>query len=162
MVHGCKVNPLLWSIFFGQNADLTSGRDCITFPNFRANRTFPTLPSPGASPSALPSSSCWSWACTPPRSGCSTTTADSRPSSPTPASSQRSASASRASTSSAPSSGRAAGTLFSAVVIRAWPNPQVGQISDCCAADFGPSWSMNQLYNSHKMDKLKDLANPWS
>ena len=24
----CKVSPLVWSIFIGQNADLTSGRDC--------------------------------------------------------------------------------------------------------------------------------------
>ena len=28
IVHGCKVSPIVWSIFFGQNADLTSGRDC--------------------------------------------------------------------------------------------------------------------------------------
>ena len=27
-VYGCKVSPLVWSIFFGQKADLTSGRDC--------------------------------------------------------------------------------------------------------------------------------------
>ena len=25
----CKVSPLVWSIFIGQNTDLTSGRDCI-------------------------------------------------------------------------------------------------------------------------------------
>ena len=25
----CKVSPLVWSIFVGQNADLTSGRHCI-------------------------------------------------------------------------------------------------------------------------------------
>ena len=28
IVPGCKVSPLVWSIFFGHNADLTSGRDC--------------------------------------------------------------------------------------------------------------------------------------
>ena len=28
-VYGCKVSPLVWSIFVGQNADPTSGRDCI-------------------------------------------------------------------------------------------------------------------------------------
>ena len=28
MVPGCKVSPLIWSIFFGQNTDLTSGRQC--------------------------------------------------------------------------------------------------------------------------------------
>ena len=28
MVHGCEVSPLVWSIFVGQNADLTSGLDC--------------------------------------------------------------------------------------------------------------------------------------
>ena len=29
-----KVSPLVWSIFFGQNADLTSGRDCSNEQNF--------------------------------------------------------------------------------------------------------------------------------
>ena len=29
-VSGCKVSPLIWSIFIGQNADLTSGRDCTS------------------------------------------------------------------------------------------------------------------------------------
>ena len=29
MVHGYKVSPLVLSIFIGQNADLTSGLDCI-------------------------------------------------------------------------------------------------------------------------------------
>ena len=27
---GCKVSPLVWSIFIGQNADLTSGLDCTS------------------------------------------------------------------------------------------------------------------------------------
>ena len=26
---GCKVSPPVWSILFGQNADLTSGHDCF-------------------------------------------------------------------------------------------------------------------------------------
>ena len=26
---GCKVSPPVWSILFGQNADLTNGHDCI-------------------------------------------------------------------------------------------------------------------------------------
>ena len=28
-IHACKVSTLVWSIFVGQNADLTTGRDCI-------------------------------------------------------------------------------------------------------------------------------------
>ena len=31
MVLGCKVSPLVRSIFIGQNVDLTSGRDCIKY-----------------------------------------------------------------------------------------------------------------------------------
>ena len=34
---------------------------------------------------------------------------------------------------------------------------QVLQFSDCCTADFGPRWSLNQLYNDQKIDKLKRI-----
>ena len=34
MVHRCKVSPLVWSIFIGQNADLTSELDCTLNWNY--------------------------------------------------------------------------------------------------------------------------------
>ena len=33
-VNGCKVSPLVWSNFIGQNADLTSGSDCTENPGY--------------------------------------------------------------------------------------------------------------------------------
>ena len=41
---------------------------------------------------------------------------------------------------------------------RDWQNPQVWPFSDCCSADFGPSWSVNQLHNNQKINELEDFT----
>ena len=46
--------------------------------------------------------------------------------------------------------------------IRDWPNPLFGEFSYCCAADSGPHFSVNQLYNNQEIGKHEDLAIPCS